>query len=319
MGASPLGVDWDNDGDFDLISGENNGRVTLFTNIGTATSPVLTNSGYIRSSGTTIDVGSLSIPEVCDWDEDGRKDLVMGCDAGYVYVYLNTGTDANPSFTGSFRIQANGSNIMKNKNCPRIVDLNEDGKKDLVLAWIEGSCLFWPNKGTNASPVFEEMYELLGYTDPVDPEPGNYNWSHFCVTDWDEDGHTDMIYTRWESDLRVHLHGSHNLLCDAEPINPPIVIPAQGGSFRCRLTLSNTSAHDAVIDAWTEVVLPSGALVGPVRLGLDQLLTGGGNISVMVRENVPAAAPPGTYTYRLCIGKSGNGYFVADSFDLQKL
>ncbi len=319
MGASPLGVDWDEDGDLDLLSGENNGKVTLFTNIGSTMFPLLTNSGTIKSSGADIDVGSLSIPEVCDWDEDGRKDLIMGCDAGYVYVYLNVGTDAKPSFAGSFRIQANGSNIQKMKNCARIADLNEDGKKDLVLAWIDGSCLFWPNKGTNASPLFEEEYELYDYTDPIDPVPGSYTWSHFCVTDWNEDGHIDMIYTRWESDLRVHIHGSHNLLCDANPINPPIVIPSQGGSFQCRLTLANTSSHDAVIDAWTEAVLPGGSLTGPVRAVFDRLLTAGGNMSVLTTENVPAAAPPGTYTYRLCIGMSGNGCFVSDSFEFTKL
>ncbi len=319
MGASPQGVDWDEDGDFDLLSGEYNGKIMLFLNIGTSTNPVLTQHGYIEANGVDIDAGSLSVPEVNDWNEDGRKDLIVGCDSGYVYVYVNTGTNSAPQFGGSMKIKADGITIDKNKNCPRIADLNGDGLKDLVLAWIEGSCLFWPNYGTNANPVFYEHYELVGYTDPVDPEPGQYNWSHFCVSDWNEDGRLDLVYTRWESEINVHLNGSHYLDCQVDPVNPPIIIPSQGGSFQCQIAVSNNSKHDAILDGWIEVKLPNGNLYGPIHSAVGVTFTGGGTVQYTIGENVPGMAPAGAYSYRLCLGKMGNGTFVMDSFDFTKL
>jgi len=318
MGASPLGVDWDEDGDMDLLSGEYSGFITLFLNTGTSTNPSLTNTGYIEANNIDIDVGNLAVPEVNDWNEDGRKDLIIGCDAGYVYVYLNQGTNIAPVFGNSIRIEANGNTLRYIKNCPRIADLNEDGLKDLVLSWIEGSCLFWPNHGTNAAPLFVEKYELTGYTDLVDPDPGLYNWSHFGVSDWNEDGHVDLVYSRWESEIFVHLHGTHNLVCIVDPVNPPITIPAQGGTFQYEVTLSNSSQYDAILDAWTEAVLPNSALFGPVRQAGNLTVPAGGTLQYTLGEYVPGSAPSGTYVYNLCLGKATDGYFVMDGFKFTK-
>ena len=171
MGPSPQGVDWDEDGDIDLVCGESNGMVILFRNlVNTPNGPLLTDAGYIQANGVDIDVGSLSNPEINDWDEDGRKDLIVGSDyPGYVHVYLNIGTNAAPVFGNSFWITDDGGAIVKSKNCPQIADMNEDGLKDLIVADINGICSYWPNHGTNANPVFLEEYELNGFTDPVDP------------------------------------------------------------------------------------------------------------------------------------------------------
>jgi len=321
MGASPRGVDWDEDGDIDLISGENNGKVMLFENVSLSGNPIpdLTRVGYIQANNVDIDVGSLSVPLVDDWNEDGKKDLIVGSDTGYIYLYLNTGTNAAPLFTNQTRIEADGGAIYYRKNCPRIADLNEDGLKDLVVTGLEGACLFWPNYGTNAAPVFHEEYELSDYQVLVDPTPGGYNWCHFDVCDWNEDGHVDLLYTKWESEIKVYLHGNHHIGCLAEPINPPINIPAQGGSFSCRLTLSNGSAHDILLDAWTDAVLPNGALYGPVREKVGVTLPAGATWRFTIHEYVPGYVQTGLFSYNLCVGKMGSGCFVIGGFDFTKL
>jgi hypothetical protein len=319
MGASPQVVDWDDDGDLDIISGEYNGKVVFFRNTGsTPTVPNLTNAGYIQANGVDIDVGNLSVPEIDDWNEDGLNDLIVGCDYGSVYVYINIGTSTTPVFGSSQKIEANGSPVHYLKNCARIADLNEDGLKDLIVTGLEGACYFWPNYGTNAAPVFYERYELTGYTDLVDPEPGSYNWCHFEVNDWNEDGHIDLLYARWESEVYVHLHGSHKIQALADPINPPIVIPSQGGAFQYTVSLSNTSAHDIVLDAWTEGVQPDGQLHGPMLEKRNLTIAAGATIRVTRPQVVPAFVPPGVYTLNLCLGKMGNGCFAMDGFDLTK-
>ena len=311
-------MDWDEDGDYDLISGEYYGYVTLFRNIGSATDPVLTDEGHIMASGSDIDVGSLSTPTVNDWDEDGRKDLVIGCSTGYVYVYLNTGTDKVPAFGGSFMIQADGASIVKAKNYPKVADLNEDGLKDLVMGWLDGICLFWPNYGTNADPLFYESYELVGFTDPVDPGPGVYNWSHLEVCDWNDDGYPDLLYTRWESEIFIHLNALGLLGVTVEPLDPPVVIPPGGGSFTCKVTVTNISSETAVIDGWDEAMLPSGSLYGPVTMMEDVVLVGGDTRQFNIRRSVPGVAPSGMYSFGVYIGQTANGYFVSDGFRFEK-
>lgn len=318
MGASPRGVDWDEDGDIDLISGEYNGKVMLFENTGGLV-PNLTQIGYIQANNVDIDVGNLSVPVVNDWNEDGKKDLIVGSDTGYIYLYLNMGTNAAPVFLNSVRIEADGSPIYYRKNCPRIGDLNEDGLKDLVVTGLEGACLFWPNQGTNAAPLFNEEYELTDYQVLVDPAPGSYNWCHFDLCDWNEDSHIDLLYTKWESEIKVYLHGNHHIGCLAEPINPPINIPSQGGFFSCKLTLSNSSTHDILLDAWTDAVLPSGALFGPVREKVDLTLPAGATWKFTVSESVPWYVQSGLFSYNLCLGKMANGCFVIDGFNFTKL
>jgi hypothetical protein len=61
-----------------------------------------------------VDVGDYSTPVVYDWNNDGRKDLIIGSRTGaastgfhgYVNFYENTGSDSSPSFSSSSQIQS---------------------------------------------------------------------------------------------------------------------------------------------------------------------------------------------------------------------
>jgi len=313
-------VDWDEDGDFDIICGESNGRVTFFKNTGSPTNHRFTNAGNIKANNIIIDVGNLSVPEINDWNEDGLKDLIMGCDAGYVYVYLNVGTNTDPVFATSYKINANGTAIHKIKNCPRIADMNEDGLKDLILSWIDGTCLYWPNIGSNAAPAFNDSYELRGYDNVLDPDVGAYNWSHQGVCDWNEDGHIDILYTRWESEIYVHLSGAHHLKCAVTPVKPPIIIPPSGGSFDYDLVLTNTSTHIVTLDVWTEITLPNGTPYGPVRIvGTNISIPALGTKKYSFKDSAPGSLPPSDdYRFAVYMGKMGQGYYVTDSVALSK-
>ena len=58
-------------------------------------------------------IGHL-VPTVADWNGDGRKDLIVGAftgNPGNVRLYLNTGTDAEPRFTGFTCLEAGGKPI----------------------------------------------------------------------------------------------------------------------------------------------------------------------------------------------------------------
>jgi len=77
--------------------------------------PVLLEGEYIRDDSGDIDAGSLSVPLFYDWDNDGRKDFLVGQTyndgktiRGYVNFYKNFGTGAAPRFNGSTQLETDG-------------------------------------------------------------------------------------------------------------------------------------------------------------------------------------------------------------------
>ncbi len=68
----------------------------------------------IAAGGKPIDVaiGHL-VPDVVDWNNDGKKDLVVGqFKEGSIRLYLNKGTDAKPVF-GEFSLLVAGEKPIK--------------------------------------------------------------------------------------------------------------------------------------------------------------------------------------------------------------
>jgi hypothetical protein len=96
-GAAPAFADLDNDGKDDLILGHSNGRLSWVKNTAaTATAqPSWTGAPVpLRDqTGDTIDVGDAAVPTAYDLNKDGRKDLLIGNQAGHLAYYkANAGT-----------------------------------------------------------------------------------------------------------------------------------------------------------------------------------------------------------------------------------
>lgn len=67
---------------------------------------------YIYDGGAPLEVQTMSAPTVVDWNNDGRKDLVVGhFTQGHISLFLNQGTDASPVFSGGSFIESSGSAI----------------------------------------------------------------------------------------------------------------------------------------------------------------------------------------------------------------
>ena len=103
FGSWPAMVDWDGDGDLDLLIGSFAGRLYRRVNEGSREEPVWgTESIPVEAAGEPIAVGSHANPVVADWDGDGRWDLVVSAGDGSVGWYPNTG-DADAPALGARR------------------------------------------------------------------------------------------------------------------------------------------------------------------------------------------------------------------------
>ncbi|MEM6572523.1 MAG: FG-GAP-like repeat-containing protein [Planctomycetota bacterium] len=105
FGSWAAPVDWESDGDLDILIGSFGGRLYLRENIGTRKEPVYSRESVaIESAGKPLQVKGHNNPVVADWDGDGRWDLVVGSSDGSVQWYRNVGTAEAPEFGGGLEL-----------------------------------------------------------------------------------------------------------------------------------------------------------------------------------------------------------------------
>jgi hypothetical protein len=74
FGSWPALVDWDDDGDLDLLVGGFDGTIHVFLNVGTRRAPQFTGSNFrVQADGKDLKIpGGHAAPVVVDWDGDGH-------------------------------------------------------------------------------------------------------------------------------------------------------------------------------------------------------------------------------------------------------
>lgn len=95
-GIYPSFGDMDNDGDLDMISGDEEGVMHYFRNDAGAGNPADFTLSQPNYKG--IDVGQSAKPQIIDVNRDGLPDLLVGERSGTINYYLNTGTPENAEF-----------------------------------------------------------------------------------------------------------------------------------------------------------------------------------------------------------------------------
>ncbi len=147
LASAPHAIDYDCDGDLDLLVGNIAGRVILIQNEGTAKKPAFGKGRTaIRAAQRDIKVpGGDAGPTTVDWDGDGLWDLIVGAGDGSVWIYRNTGTAKQPKFAVGRKLLRKSSRGYKAYNLDEqptwhgsrvkvcAVDYNCDGLLDLLV------------------------------------------------------------------------------------------------------------------------------------------------------------------------------------------
>lgn len=103
------------------------------------------------------------------------------------------------------------------------------------------------------------------------------------------------------------------------PYNPPIQIPANGGSFDFNIAVENAGTSPATFDIWTMVTLPNGNEYGPIINVQDFTAPASWSADRDRTQAVPGGAPTGVYTYDAYVGEYPNNVWDEDHFEFEKL
>jgi hypothetical protein len=193
--ASPELADIDGDNDLDLFVGRSpstgqsvtQGDVYFYRNDGTSQNP---NFVFITSNYLTWDCGGYSRPLLMDVNGDELVDLLSRMGSHLIY-YRNSGSPGNPAFTYE---SSNYGNINVFDLMPWLVDINADGKLDLIAGTsaIPGPPVMqlYLNQGTPQNPVWQQA---------PNPLPNVFNTFSVILVPWtadiDADGDQDLFVT----------------------------------------------------------------------------------------------------------------------------
>jgi len=135
-------------------------RQAWFRNTGSATQPV-----FSLVSDDWLGLSSITqyglFPSFGDLDGDGDADMLLGNADGSLLYFQNTAGPGNPCVFVLSAPQYQGIDI-GNNSAPQIVDVNRDGKYDLLIGERSGVLNYYQNTGTSSSPVFSLVSANFG-------------------------------------------------------------------------------------------------------------------------------------------------------------
>lgn len=229
--------DWDNDGDNDIVIGTFYGDVAVLLNVGNKQQWRFTRKmaapRYLEPTFNIEDPqdrlpqlmmgknpmikGNYLSPWVCDWNKDGKPDLLLGegtYSANSIRLFVNSGSRTKPIFSEErefYLAYGEGSEQLT----PCVADYNGDGLDDLIVGTRTGQIRLHKGtkkavddkdfvaaaRGTLAPAILEYEGNLkIGDKEVFD------KMSNCYPCDWNDDGLMDLVLGSTKGKIYVALN-----------------------------------------------------------------------------------------------------------------
>lgn len=226
-------VDWNGDGDLDLIVGDEDGRVAFVENTGALeeSRPTFKAPRYFLQKAGDLKQGALVTPFGVDWDGDGDEDLICGDTAGYIGFIENLDGGDPPRWAAPKYLEAGGETIRIQAGyngsiqgpaeakwgytCPTVTDWNGDGLLDILTNSIWGKVVWYENEGSHGAPKLKPAQPIEVEWEGPTPKPEWFWWNpegRELVTQWrttpfvvdlNSDGLVDLVMLDQEGYLAL--------------------------------------------------------------------------------------------------------------------
>lgn len=155
-----------------IVSGEGGIYFYKFSHVNQKGQPVYENPAPLLGENSELYGGSLVVPNLIDWDNDGDLDVISGNSIGEVLFFENKGTNQGPLFAIPQYIEAGGKKIHIQPgykddiqgpyesrwgySCPNVFDWNQDGLPDILMNDSRGKHRLFLNIGEKGKPVLAD-------------------------------------------------------------------------------------------------------------------------------------------------------------------
>ena len=209
---TPTAIDWDQDGDLDLIVGDEDGRVALVENTGAANGgpPAFSQPVYFQQEADTLKFGALATPFAHDWDGDGDEDILCGNTAGYIGLFENLGDGENglPKWSAP-RLLGSGPDDVAAVAMSTVSGGTTSGEVRISVA-IDGKAVTPRESGgvviatTNGPAPMTPFRVLAGPSGSIQgPCEAKWGYTTLSVADWDGDQDPDILYNSIWSQIGI--------------------------------------------------------------------------------------------------------------------
>lgn len=228
--VTPCSVDWDADGDEDLICGDTAGFLSRIENLDGGNPPQWGVPKRLEAGGEVIRIqagpnGSIqgpaeakwgyTVPVAADWDGDGLSDVMINSIWGEILWCRNIGSRTQPQLATAERVEVEwdgkppkpewtwweprGKQLVTQwRTTPLMYDLNQDGLLDLVMLDHEGYLAFFQRErrdgGLALLPGKRIFKDKSG--NPLrmnEKRAGKSGRRKILLIDWDRDGRLDLL------------------------------------------------------------------------------------------------------------------------------
>jgi hypothetical protein len=196
--CDPSLVDYDADGDLDIITSMATGTVHLWRNDGTPSIATWASQGDIIGDI----LGNYVKHSIDDLDNDGDLDILMIEQSGSNILMKNEGTAQSASFTRLYSYDTLGSNRyiddLGSWMGVAFHDLDSDGDLDIISGELSGRLFLFRNDGIISDPLaaMSRSTHILRSTNVLGAQCNPLQSTGYCtpdLVDIDQDGDLDLI------------------------------------------------------------------------------------------------------------------------------